>query len=353
MNVCDVLLKFSFLEDLPREDLANVERAFKVLTLKAGDTLWEQGSPVDGMVLIVSGLLSVLVDGMEVAHIGEGELAGEASIFVAGSSRSARMSAHLPTTVLVLSRVNLFKLKEIGSPVYGRMVEQALQTLAQRVRVTDANFARLTVGERPIPTREDSSIFVRLWRALQPGGPDTPCPELTPLLRRHPQLAEVNEDVITALGWAFTAQPMEEGEILFLEGEEGQAAFVIASGTVEVLRAAQGGRAEVLATLKEGDYFGINALIQLSTRTASCVAGSAGWIFSLNVEAYAELSGAPRLAWQEVMVSTLAAQIRNANWLLRRAMERSGAKGEQFQKELLRASGYLQGISSERAAHNS
>lgn len=350
MKVPEALAKFGFLGDLPEDDLVNVERAFKVLTLKAGDTLWDQGAPVDGMVLTVSGLLSVLVDGMEVAHIGEGELAGEASIFVANSTRSARMTAHLPTTVLALSRANLFKLKEIGSPVYGRMVEQALQTLAQRVRVTDANFARLTVGERPIPTREDSSIFVRLWRALQPEGPSIPCPELTPLLRRHPLMADVGEDVITALAWAFTAQPVAEGEILCLEGEHGQAAFVVASGQVEVLRVAQGGRSELLATLGPGDYFGINALIQESTRTASCVAATAGWVFALDVEAYAELSGDPRLAWQEVMVSTLAAQIRNANSLLRRAMERSGDKGDNFQKELLRASGYLLGISSERAA---
>jgi CRP-like cAMP-binding protein len=58
------------------------------------------------------------------------------------------------------------------------------------------------------------------------------------------------------------------GEIIITEGEEGNAAFLIKSGSVEV-SVGEGKKAKVVATLKEGDVFGEMSLLEPGLRSAT------------------------------------------------------------------------------------
>jgi CRP-like cAMP-binding protein len=68
---------------------------------------------------------------------------------------------------------------------------------------------------------------------------------------------------------AFTASEIfcQEGDILFLEGDEAFESFVIFDGEVEVFKTMNGGTT-VLRTLKKNDIFGEYAIISQCPRTA-------------------------------------------------------------------------------------
>ncbi|MBM4366981.1 MAG: cyclic nucleotide-binding domain-containing protein, partial [Deltaproteobacteria bacterium] len=190
----------------------------------------------------------------------------------------------------------------------------------------------------------------RLWRSFRPGGPAGPCPPLEPLLRQQAGLDDLPPEAAAALAASFVAEPMEEGQVILLEGEPGWCGYIVAEGTVEVLRNVRGDRAELLAKLGAGRQFGMNTLVIPGPRTASCVAATAGWLYRLDREPHEALAGQARRAWRESILAVLSSQIRTANGALDRALRKSGQKleGDSFQS-LLQASGFLEAAPSEEA----
>lgn len=62
------------------------------------------------------------------------------------------------------------------------------------------------------------------------------------------------------------------GEIVFDEGEEGQALYLVMSGRVEISRVHSGHAPQVVATLEAGSVFGDLALLDNSPRNAQALA---------------------------------------------------------------------------------
>ena len=62
------------------------------------------------------------------------------------------------------------------------------------------------------------------------------------------------------------------GQLIFREGEESNCAFVIESGTIDIVRETDDGRVK-LATLSAGSIFGEMAMINGAPRMASAYAG--------------------------------------------------------------------------------
>ncbi len=75
--------------------------------------------------------------------------------------------------------------------------------------------------------------------------------------------------------------PVDPGDELIAEGEEGQGLFLVLKGHIEVSKKDTDGDKMVLATLKEGDVFGEISLIQASPTTATCVAKTRGELLFL------------------------------------------------------------------------
>lgn len=75
--------------------------------------------------------------------------------------------------------------------------------------------------------------------------------------------------------------PVDPGDELIAEGEEGQGLFLILKGQVEVSKKDPQGGKIVLASLKEGDVFGEIALIQSTPTTATCAAVAKGELLFL------------------------------------------------------------------------
>jgi len=63
----------------------------------------------------------------------------------------------------------------------------------------------------------------------------------------------------------------KDGQNIFEEGSEGNALYIVINGKVNITKKNSQGKQEVLATLKEGDFFGEIALLDKGQRSASAV----------------------------------------------------------------------------------
>ncbi len=365
MNIIDqTLLAFPFFKPLAPGNVCATTPLWSIQWIKPGDALWKQGDAVHDLALVTAGELMVLVDEVDIGRVKAGEMVGEVTVFLDGAVRSATLRSLVGTEVLTLSVTALRHLRQKRSEVYDALLDQALITLARRVRNTDRQIARLVQGSQSAPARTEPSVLVRLWKALRPGPPAPACPDLEPLLRQESGHRSLTADVFTSLSVAFTAQPVQEGQIIFLEGEPGAASYLVADGQIDVLRHVRGDRAELLASLQPGDQFGLNTLVEPGTRSASCVAVTPGWLYRMDSVAFKQLKGEARLLWRETMLSSLASQVRNANNALQRAIgggspllaanapPRAGNEIVDSFNDLLRASGFLEGLPSHKELEN-
>ncbi|MBM4367851.1 MAG: cyclic nucleotide-binding domain-containing protein [Deltaproteobacteria bacterium] len=319
-TVPELLGDIPWFRRVPRDELRRVAGHFLPESLVAGQVLWRQGEAVSELGILVEGELVASLDGAEVGRVRAPDLVGEASAFFLGATRTATLAADRDATVLVLPTPDLRALRFQRSEVYACLLDQALRALVRRVGHTSREIAKHATGGNEQPRRAEPGVLARLWRTLRPGAPSMPCPPLGPLLRRMPGLGELVPEVEDALAAAFVPQSYAEGEVIVLEGESSNALWLVADGEIDVLRNVRGDRAELLTKLRAGQQFGMNTMIEMGPRTASCVAVTAGWLFRMDRAAWDALDGEAASRWRESVLATLASQIRNANGALARAL---------------------------------
>jgi CRP-like cAMP-binding protein len=120
---------------------------------EAGEVLMREGDAAEGAFLVVEGRLRASVragtQDRVVNEALEGEIIGEAGIFMTGARRSATLTAATPTTYLVLGR-ELFR-ASASNPAVIAAEQHLLRTLVRRIANTDA-------------------LITRAWREAAPGG---------------------------------------------------------------------------------------------------------------------------------------------------------------------------------------
>ncbi|MEL7025703.1 MAG: cyclic nucleotide-binding domain-containing protein, partial [Pseudomonadota bacterium] len=77
------------------------------------------------------------------------------------------------------------------------------------------------------------------------------------------------QDAITAMA---TKVQMEPGDVLFEQGDEGDALFAIVAGSLEISVVSEDGRKLALDVLKQGDMIGEIAFFDPGVRTATATA---------------------------------------------------------------------------------
>jgi ATP-binding cassette, subfamily B, bacterial len=87
-------------------------------------------------------------------------------------------------------------------------------------------------------------------------------------LREFPLMKGVSAETLAELSRWFATEEFAAGRVIFEEGDPGNTFYILARGTVEVLRN-QGGSARRLAKLSQGDYFGEMALLSNQPRNAT------------------------------------------------------------------------------------
>jgi serine/threonine-protein kinase len=113
------------------------------------------------------------------------------------------------------------------------------------------------------------------------------------------------------------------GEIIFREGDKGDAAYMIVAGRCRAYRTAEGGAEETLAVMEPGDAFGEMALILFEPRAASVVAVDDVTVLVLDQATLNE--GLGLSGWTGALVRALAQRFSDLEHMVRSSgMKRGG-----------------------------
>ena len=91
-------------------------------------------------------------------------------------------------------------------------------------------------------------------------------------LGRCPLFVGLDEESRRAIALTLRTRRFRRGEVLFHEGDPGDALFIVASGAVKVVVPSDEGDEAILATLRRGDFLGELALLDGAPRSASAIA---------------------------------------------------------------------------------
>jgi NTE family protein len=128
-------------------------------------------------------------------------------------------------------------------------------------------------------------------------------------LKRFPLLVEFDEEDRCGLSELLEARNLAEGEMLFREGDEADALFLLLRGQIRISSAISG----ALGTLSNGSCLGAVSLMTIGRREASARAESDSDLLVLSRGDFRRLaSDAPRTACRlaEAIVAQLASELR-------------------------------------------
>ena len=91
--------------------------------------------------------------------------------------------------------------------------------------------------------------------------------------------------------------PVKAGDVIIKQGDDGDFYYIIKSGKCKVTRTSKTGSELTLATIKDGDAFGEEALLSDAKRNANIVMATDGVLMRLSKEDFNELLKEPMLTW--------------------------------------------------------
>jgi aspartate ammonia-lyase len=124
--------------------------------------------------------------------------------------------------------------------------------------------------------------------------------DIRKLLRSSGSLVGVSASTAELLASVAKPRELGPGELLFRQGEPRSSLYVIADGTVEIVRELHG-RTEVLTVLGAGEVLGEGALLHASSHSASARAGQRLSLFELDRQAVLDALAADGAAAVELL----------------------------------------------------
>jgi CRP/FNR family transcriptional regulator, cyclic AMP receptor protein len=115
-------------------------------------------------------------------------------------------------------------------------------------------------------------------------------------LRSVALFAGLPEAPLQRFASASVARRVAKGQLLFSQGDPGDAVYLVASGTISIVLATADGRELVINEMRLGDFFGELALFPGQTHTASAIARAASLVLCVPSGAFLpELEAHPGL----------------------------------------------------------
>jgi CRP/FNR family cyclic AMP-dependent transcriptional regulator len=155
--------------------------------------------------------------------------------------------------------------------------------------------------------------------------------DTTQLLRSIPLFDGLIEDDLSALAGELKPRAFQAGELIFAQGDAGNAMYIVESGDVNIHLAGEASRRISLADLARGEFFGELALFDEQLRSASALATTDVVVLELQharLERY--LAGRPRAAM--AILRTMSQRLRQTNTLLSGRVAKN--VDEEFEKNL-------------------
>ncbi|MFW6270983.1 MAG: Crp/Fnr family transcriptional regulator, partial [Bacillota bacterium] len=132
-------------------------------------------------------------------------------------------------------------------------------------------------------------------------------------LSRIELFQELKQDELTELEKITYKKDYKKGEMIFLEGEKGDAVYFIKSGLIRVFKVEEGGREKTLAFLGNGEFFGEMAFFEIhKLRSAFVQAVEKTVLYIIERESFLNLiRDKPPIAFK--MIATLSRRLREAD----------------------------------------
>lgn len=84
-----------------------------------------------------------------------------------------------------------------------------------------------------------------------------------------PLFSGLSQDQLNILKDITYVKEFEEGELLFLEGEESTTFYIILSGEVQIIKDSREGKEKILKIMEPGDFFGEMGIVEGKPRSAT------------------------------------------------------------------------------------
>ncbi len=132
------------------------------------------------------------------------------------------------------------------------------------------------------------------------------------LLKRVPLFSGLSDAELDQMTVNLKRQKGKKGAFLFYENDQGKEMYLMVSGLVKVFKSDATGGVKTLSYLREGDFFGEMALLDIETRSASAQFMEDSEVMVLDGARFQKsLFTQPSLAVK--MMKTLSARLRDTN----------------------------------------
>jgi CRP/FNR family transcriptional regulator, cyclic AMP receptor protein len=128
--------------------------------------------------------------------------------------------------------------------------------------------------------------------------------KMVAFLRNCRSLQGVGTDALRAVSYVLRRIELEDGDLLFAEGDTGTEAYLVLEGQIEITRRMVDGGERVRATIGEGELFGELALFGSGRRAAGARAGGPAVVGALSYEQFTAIIR----AWPDVALALLRLQ---------------------------------------------
>ena len=224
---------------------------------RKGDIICEQGTPGQEMCFVKEGEATVSIDESSVGSLGPGEIFGEISLFYNVDRSATVKAAKKGTKIGVLTRKGLENLFRYNQPYAHDLIYRLYKILPQRLRNINDKYKTAIPAlhlifdgdKRDMPSIDDIKMETKEKKA-----------------GFFPSLSE---DEVRRI--CQEVKVFDPEQIVFAEGDKGDAAYFIMEGKVKVVVASQNLKEILLGELDEGEIFGEMALIDEKPRSASVV----------------------------------------------------------------------------------
>lgn len=130
--------------------------------------------------------------------------------------------------------------------------------------------------------------------------------QVIPLLNKVELFEGLPDDDLRRIAGIVEGMTLEAGEVLFEEGDAGDAFYIVFSGAVEIVKSGAHGVEEKLAVRRAGDAFGEMALLNDAPRSATIRAQQAVKLMVVPSEAFQQLLGGDSLSLRMMRVLSKA-----------------------------------------------
>lgn len=121
--------------------------------------------------------------------------------------------------------------------------------------------------------------------------------------------AGLGPEALQAIARTLRVRHFRRGEVLFHEGDPGDALFIVASGAVKVVVPSEEGAEAILATLRRGDFLGELALLDGAPRSASAIALEVTEVLTLPRDQFRALANTEP-AIRDALLESMARELR-------------------------------------------